>query len=261
MEGHVAVALLLKKSEKNSRNKSSQAPNYKVQVPSYPAIALLVSGGHTELVLIKKPFQYNVIGETRDDAAGEAFDKVAKILGLSYPGGPEISRLAQKGDAKAFAFPRPMISSPNLDFSFSGLKTSVLYSVQKLKEKKLLTAKMKRDIAASFQEAVVDTLVRKTLKAIQITKAESFILGGGVAANTTLRERLEKTISEANPKIKIYLPASSLTGDNALMIATAAYAKLLNNKPARAGGKILTQKSAKTLWKTMRPEANMRIGE
>src|SRR3989338_3733508 len=256
MEGHVAVALLLKESEKNLRSPSPQATSYKLQVPSYPTLALLVSGGHTELVLIKKPFQYNVIGETRDDAAGEAFDKVAKILGLSYPGGPEISRLAQKGDAKAFAFPRPMISSPNLDFSFSGLKTSVLYSVQKLKEKKLLTAKMKRDIAASFQEAVVDTLVRKTLKAIQITKAESFILGGGVAANTTLRERLEKTISEANPKIKIYLPASSLTGDNALMIATAAYAKLLNNKPARAGGKILIQKSAKTLLKNKSPVTN-----
>lgn len=255
MEGHVAVALLLKESDKKSKA-APQAVSYKVQSIKHPAITLLVSGGHTELVLIKKPFQYEVIGETRDDAAGEAFDKVAKMLDLGYPGGPVISRLAQKGDAKAFTFPRPMIGAPNLDFSFSGLKTSVLYTVQKLQEKNMLTAKTKRDIAASFQEAVVDTLVRKTLKAIQAHKAKSFILGGGVAANAELRARLKKTISASNPQIQIYLPSPSLTGDNALMIATAAYLTLLHNK------KLLTKSSkAYTLWKTMRPEANLRIGE
>ncbi|OGZ42777.1 MAG: hypothetical protein A2719_02040 [Candidatus Ryanbacteria bacterium RIFCSPHIGHO2_01_FULL_45_22] len=252
MEGHVAVALLHAKI----KNKKPLPPiAYSLELIRYPAIALLVSGGHTELVLVQKPFHYKVVGETRDDAAGEAFDKVAKILGLPYPGGPEISRMAEKGDATTFAFPRPMMSAPNLDFSFSGLKTSVLYSVQKLKETKLLTAKTKRDIAASFQEAVVETLTRKTLKAIQATKAKTFILGGGVAANTELRGRLKKTISETNPTMQIYLPATSLTGDNALMIATAAYAKLLNNK------NILTKKSSRILWKIMRPEAHLRIGE
>lgn len=268
MEGHIAVALL-GESKKGPGNPLPQAPSYKLQAPSYPAIVLLVSGGHTELVLMKKPFQYKVIGETRDDAAGEAFDKVAKMLGLGYPGGPEISAQASKAEAhifqlqqkdvrllspRDFRLPRPMINSKDFDFSFSGLKTAVLYLVRGLEREGADIKKLRPALAREFQDAVVDVLVAKTIRAATEHKVKSIILGGGVAANRELRDRLATTITKDSPNSKLYLPDSTLTGDNALMIASTAYLQLLHNK------KLLTKKSAsRTLWKSMRTEANIRL--
>lgn len=203
----------------------------------YPILALIVSGGHTELVLAKKPGKYQILGRTRDDAAGEAFDKVARLLGLAYPGGPEIAKIAKGGNAKKFDLPRPMISSKDFDFSFAGLKTAVVYLVRgfdgKTRQKPLkLTRRNKSDMAASFQKAVVDVLVKKTILAARKTRPKTIILGGGVAANQLLRKELRRRISKSLPGIKLVLPPVKLTGDNALMIALAAWyeQKLLKPK-------------------------------
>ena len=182
--------------------------------PMFPALCLLVSGGHTELILMKDHGQYELIGMTRDDAAGEAFDKVAKLLELPYPGGPEISKAAEKGNPTAVDFPRPMLNSGDFDFSFSGLKTAVRNEVA-------LQQHSVEDIAASFQEAVVDTLVTKTMKAMAYTGAQSLILSGGVSANKTLRSRLESTLQKHIPEVGFFAPDLTLTGDNAVMIALA----------------------------------------
>ncbi len=181
--------------------------------PLFPALCLLVSGGHTELVLMRDHGVYEVLGMTRDDAAGEAFDKVAKLLGLPYPGGPEISREALLGDASAIHFPRPMIASGDLDFSFAGLKTAVrVYLASQ-------TAVPLADVAASFQQAVVDTLVLKTLHAVAKVSPRSVILSGGVSANRLLRETLGDALREQHPGLSFHVPDASLTGDNAVMIA------------------------------------------
>jgi len=184
--------------------------------PEFPAICLLVSGGHTELILMKNHGDYELIGMTRDDAAGEAFDKVAKLLGLGYPGGPEISRIALEGNPQAIAFPRPMIDADNFDFSFSGLKTAVKREMAERTER----TKME-DIAASFQQAVVDTLVTKTIRAVAKHHPRSVILAGGVSANALLRSTLEQTLHVSFPDITFHAPDLSLTGDNAVMIAVA----------------------------------------
>lgn len=183
----------------------------------FPALALLVSGGHTELVLTKGHGKYKVVGETLDDAAGEAFDKVARMLGLKYPGGPEISRLAKKGDPKRYKLPSPMIGSKDYNFSFSGLKTAVLYFVRDHKNFS------KVNLAASFQKAVVDVLVSKTIRAAKQYKVKTILLGGGVAANKLLREKLVEKIIKELPKTGYKLSMLNMTGDNALMIAVAAY--------------------------------------
>ena len=186
-----------------------------------PAIGLVVSGGHTELILVKKHGDYQLIGRTRDDAAGEAFDKVAKILGIGYPGGPKIQRLAERGNPKRFTFPRPMLTHQNFDFSFSGLKTSVLYMVQKQFPGKQIPL---ADICASFQQAVLDVLVQKTIRAAQNHKVKSVLLAGGVAANKPLRQQLADSVKFTfNNKIPFYLPPLDLCTDNAGMIALAAY--------------------------------------
>jgi len=194
----------------------------------YPAIGLVVSGGHTMLVLMKNNSSYKIIGETQDDAVGEAFDKVAKMLSLGYPGGPIISKLASQGDASKFKLPRPMIQQQNFNFSFSGLKTAVLYLIQDKKFKK--NKKNINNLCASFQQACVDVLVSKTLRAIKQYKPKSFLLGGGVAANPELRDQLNKKIKNKFPDIKIFIPELKFTGDNAAMIATAGYYKIKNNK-------------------------------
>ena len=182
-----------------------------------PAIALVVSGGHTELILVKDKNRLKKIGQTLDDAAGEAFDKVAQLLKIGYPGGPIVSRLAAKGNAHAFDFPRPMTDSNNFNFSFSGLKTAVLYTLKKSQpENKALTA----DICASFQQAVVDVLAKKTIKAGLHFGAKTVILSGGVAANQLLRQTLEK--KTGNLKLDFLMPAINLCTDNAVMIALAA---------------------------------------
>lgn len=205
MEGHIFSALF---SPKRST----------LYAMRFPAIALLVSGGHTELHLVKKLGSYKRLGETLDDASGEAFDKVAKMLGLSYPGGPEISKWAESGNSQAIAFPRPMLKANNFDFSFSGLKTSVLYYLRDHPKYSLA------DVAASFEEAVVEVLTEKTLRAAKKYKAKTILIGGGVAANKKLRQVLRNKIRELLPHATFLEPQISQTGDNALMIAlTAAY--------------------------------------
>ena len=189
-----------------------------------PAISLLVSGGHTELVLVKGVGKYAVVGKTLDDAAGEAFDKVARMLGLPYPGGPEISRLAEsvRNDitcgkiTKTITLPRPMMHSDNLDFSFSGLKTAVLYLIKKIGE---LDEATKKEIACEFENAAVEVLVAKTMKAVTKYKAQSVIVGGGVSANKHLRTMFTNACAEAD--VDVVFPTKSLTTDNAIMIGIA----------------------------------------
>lgn len=187
-----------------------------------PALALVVSGGHSMLVLMRGHGKYKIIGETVDDAAGEAFDKVAKLLGLGYPGGPAISRAAEDGDPKRFTFPRGMIASKNYNFSFSGLKTAVLYATAEME----LTSEpnLVNDFAASFQEAVIDVLVSKTSRAIDEFYPKTLMLGGGVAANNLLRERITALAHEK--KLKLSIPDFTLCTDNAAMIGLAAYYKI-----------------------------------
>lgn len=190
------------------------------QPPRFPLLALVVSGGHTQLVLVKKIGSYKILGKTRDDAAGEAFDKVAALLKLPYPGGPGISRLARTGKRDAIAFPRPMINEPNFDFSFSGLKTAVRYYVDA--QRRISHAEQK-NIAASFEQAVVDVLAQKTLRAAQKFSPQSIALVGGVSANTYLRASLKRACkSIATP---LYLAPPTLTQDNATMIAMVAALK------------------------------------
>lgn len=189
----------------------------------FPQIALIVSGGHTILVLMQSHKQYKVLGQTVDDAAGEAFDKVAKLLGLPYPGGPEVSRLAAKGNPEAIKFPRPMLNAKNYDFSFSGLKTAVLYYVkdQGLRIKDMV---FKADLCASFQAAAVDVLVQKTMRAAREFKAKSVSLSGGVSANQTLRATMQAACQEQH--LEFFVPPAGLHTDNAEMIGIAAAFKL-----------------------------------
>ncbi len=188
-----------------------------------PSINLIVSGGHTYLVLLKDKRHYKVLGKTVDDAAGEAFDKVAKLLSLPYPGGAAISKLALKGK-KDYSFPRPMIYTKNFDFSFSGLKTAVLYKTRD--ELNIKNARTRADVAMSFENAVVDVLVAKTLRAAQKYKAKCITLSGGVAANRKLRKKLEKAAKKIG--LKLFVPDYTLCTDNALMIANAAAIMLAN---------------------------------
>ena len=188
--------------------------------PKFPLLCLIVSGGHTQLVLMKNHLQYQTIGQTRDDAAGEAFDKVAKLLNLGYPGGPIISKLANLGNSKKYPFSPPMIKSKNLDFSFSGLKTEVLYLVKKCQK---LNNQQINNICASFQKATVDVLVAKTIKATQKYKPKTIIIGGGVAANKLLRQELKKKIKQKIPNAKYQMLNTKYCSDNAAMIAAATY--------------------------------------
>lgn len=191
--------------------------------PAFPALCLLVSGGHTELFLMRDHAQYELIGMTRDDAAGEAFDKVAKLLGLGYPGGPAISKIALEGNPNAISFPRPMLESGDFDFSFSGLKTAVrVYLQSRLSDLSDISSLFNiPDIAASFQQAVVDILTIKTLSAVQRFAPKSVILSGGVSANRALRESLSNELAKQFPDVTFHAPDLSLSGDNAVMIAIA----------------------------------------
>ena len=184
----------------------------------FPAVALIVSGGHTELLLVRGFGQYTLLGRTLDDAVGEAFDKVAKLLGLLYPGGPEISRRAMKGDPSVFKFPRALMRHGHLDFSYSGLKTSVLYEWRKHRKR---PARLVDDVCASFQVAAIDPLIAKTCWAVEKTRAKTVILGGGVAANVLLRHRLAVAIERRFSNVHYVQPALSLCMDNGVMIAMA----------------------------------------
>ena len=195
----------------------------------FPSIALLVSGGHTEIILMPDWGKYQKIGQTRDDAVGEAFDKVARLLGLPYPGGPEISKMAahaREVDLPEYlALPRPMMHSGDLDFSFSGLKTAVRYGI----EGKTLTEDEKFALARDFENAAIEVLIHKSIKAIEQHSARSFILGGGVSANSYLRNAaLGLATPQSFPDLQVFLPEKSLSTDNSVMIALAGHAHLVD---------------------------------
>jgi len=187
--------------------------------PSFPYVALMASGGHTALYYVSDFTGYRLLGQTRDDAAGEAFDKVAKLLGLDYPGGEVISRLAEQGNPKKINFPRAIISKDSFDFSFSGLKTAVANYIRCCRENQLPLPY--EDMAAAFQEAVVDVLVDKTMKAALQYKVKNIVAAGGVASNRRLREALGAAAKQAG--VKVFIPDPSLCTDNAAMIAVAGY--------------------------------------
>jgi len=224
--------------------------NQELQTELFPAICLVVSGGHTQLVLMKNFGKYKIIGETRDDAAGECFDKTARILGLSYPGGPTIAAEAAKFNTQHstlnIQLPSPMIHSKDYDFSFSGLKTAVLYQIKNQSASRRTRIKNKefiREMAKEIQNAINNVLIKKTIKAAKNYKAKSIILGGGVTANKDLRKRLEIKIKKEIPNTKYFIPEIRHATDNALMIGVASY---FNSKKA-------------TNWKNIKANANLRI--
>ncbi len=206
----------------------------------FPAICLVVSGGHTQLILMKSIGEYEIIGETRDDAAGECFDKCAKILGLGYPGGPIISKIATETKTSNFELPRPMMNSKDYDFSFSGLKTAALYKVRDTQ----MTEEFKNQMCVAVQDAIIDVLLKKTLQAAKVFYAKTIILGGGVSANQQLRNRLKERIEKEIPNTKYLIPDTALSTDNGLMIAVAAY----------------FNQHKKASWETLQAHANLRIG-
>jgi N6-L-threonylcarbamoyladenine synthase len=215
MEGHIVMSLVTEKG---------------LNEFSYPVLSLLISGGHTELVLSNAFGQYELVGETRDDAAGEAFDKVARLLELAYPGGPEVSKRAAQARAQNikgdFSFTRPMLHEKNYDFSFSGLKTAVRNLVQGRE----LTDEFKMQVAREFEECVADVLMQKTLRAVEEYGVSTVVVGGGVSANTYIREQLTAALAEKDASAKILVPPASLATDNALMIALAGYFHAQNDE-------------------------------
>ena len=207
------------------------SPFLSADPPQFPFVALLVSGGHTQLMQVDRVGSYQLLGETIDDAAGEAFDKSAKLMGLPYPGGPHLSRLAQQGDGAAFKLPRPLLHSGNLDFSFAGLKTAVLTQARKLGDE--LEAR-KADLAASTQAAIVDVLVKKSLAAMAQTGLKRLVVAGGVGANALLRSQLNEVCRQRG--IRVHYPELHLCTDNGAMIALAAGMRLQAGLEALEGG-------------------------
>ena len=204
------------------------SPFLSADPPEFPFIALLVSGGHTQLMRVEDAGRYELLGETIDDAAGEAFDKSAKLLGLGYPGGPALARMAEFGDARAFALPRPLLHSGNLDFSFAGLKTAVRTQVMKLGTN--VCEQDRANLAAATQEAIVDVLVRKSLQSLRDTGLERIVVAGGVGANARLREQLNAEC--AKRQIRVHYPELALCTDNGAMIALAAAMRLQRGSAA-----------------------------
>lgn len=219
MEGHVLAALAREESE-----------DLVIKDVAMPVLALLISGGHTELVLMKQWLEYELIGQTRDDAVGEAFDKVARMFELPYPGGPQISKLAEEARGQTqesgenFVLPRPMIHDNTCDFSFAGLKTAVL---NLLKNRPGLTDEDKKHLAHEFENAVGDVLWKKTARALDETGAQTLVIGGGVSANTHIRRVFTKAVAEETPHVSLRIPAARLTTDNAIMIGLAGYYRAL----------------------------------
>lgn len=227
IEGHIAANWIGKKRDA-----------YKL-----PALVLVVSGGHTELILMKGFGKYELVGCTLDDAAGEAFDKVAKMLDLGYPGGPAVSKRALEGDPATFPLPRPLLDKPHFDFSFSGLKTAVLYTLQRKKE---WSAREVNDLCASFQAAVVETLVAKTVRAAKAKKAKTVFLAGGVAANRSLRETLAARVPTELPGVTAVIPDLAFCTDNAAMIAMAGAFRFARKRHDD--------------WKGMEPDPSWELG-
>jgi N6-L-threonylcarbamoyladenine synthase len=196
------------------------APLLEPDPPPFPHVALLVSGGHTMLIEVRAIGRYRLLGETRDDAAGEAFDKTAKLLGLPYPGGPELARLAERGRPGAFEFPRPMVDRPGLEFSFSGLKTAVLHAIRGRE----MTDALRADVAEGVQSSIVETLTIKALRALEETGLDTLVVSGGVSANSNLRARLADAARREGARV--YYPRIEFCTDNAAMIAVAGLARL-----------------------------------
>ena len=219
LEGHLASSWLIPENRRDWK---------------FPILALLVSGGHTELVLLKDFCRYRVLGRTRDDAAGEAFDKSAKLMGLGYPGGPVISQLAAEGDPRAFPFPRPMLKDPSFDFSFSGLKTDVRRTWERTKVASR-KSQVVSDFCASIQEAIVETLVTKTIRAAIKVKPYAVAIVGGVSANRRLHEAMRDELRRVIPSVKLFAPAAGFHTDNAAMIAAAGYWNLRKGRRSRWG--------------------------
>jgi N6-L-threonylcarbamoyladenine synthase len=219
----------------------------------FPAICLVVSGGHTQIILMEKTFnlvqgklgKYKILGETRDDAAGECFDKCAKILGLGYPGGPIISKLALKIEQArgSINLPRPMINTKDYDFSFSGLKTAVLYHHKKQPKKIKKSKKYIQEMATEIQQAIIDVLIKKTIKAIKDYKAKTIILGGGVSANQELRKQFKNKLEKESLSVDFFVPKPDLSTDNALMTAITGFFHQKQTKP----------------WKNIEADGNLRL--
>ncbi len=222
MEGHIVTAAL---------TEVEKSKMYKAEQLQFPLLALLVSGGHSELVIAEAFGAYTKIGQTRDDAVGEAFDKVARMLGLPYPGGPAVSKLAaqwrEAEQSNPFTLPRPMLHSGDYDFSFSGIKTAVLYAVQNIGE---LNDEQKMAMAAEFENAVVEVLVKKTIAAAREYHAPTIIIGGGVASNSYLREQLKAKVEKELPGTTLLFPEPWLATDNAIMIAMAAMLQVISGQ-------------------------------
>ncbi len=241
IEAHILVNFI--KNEVYPKNTSL------LKEGTFPAVALVVSGGHTQLILVKGIGKYKIIGETRDDAAGECFDKCANMLGLGYPGGPVIARLAAQSQlstthgalANPIHLPRPMMHSKDFDFSFSGLKTSVLYKIRDTDPKIVKSEKFIGEMCFAVQESIVDVLIKKTINAAKAYKAKAIILGGGVSANEELRKQFE--LKGKEEKFKILFPEQKLSTDNGLMIAIAGY----------------FNRTKKTGWRKLTVDANLRI--
>lgn len=225
IEGHIAAAFI----------------DTELSEIKFPLIALTVSGGHTMLILMTDFGKFKIIGETRDDAAGEAFDKAAKMMNIGYPGGPIISQEAKKAKPSNIKLPRPMIHSADYDFSFSGLKTALLYEIKKDSDWQNKIP----EYCYEFQQAVVDVLVSKTIKAASKFEANTIVLAGGVAANESLRETLRKTISEKLPQTFFLMPELKYTTDNAAMVAAAGYFR--------------TKQKAFTNWQKLQVDSNMKL--
>lgn len=201
------------------------APLLEDPPPAFPFAALLVSGGHTQLVDVQAIGCYRILGESVDDAAGEAFDKTAKILGLPYPGGPALARLAEQGDPTRYRFPRPMTDRPGLDFSFSGLKTFALNAWKQVQVEREDREQARADIARAFEEAVVETLLIKCRRAVEAAGAERLIMAGGVSANRRLRARMDEQMSRRG--VAVFYPRAELCTDNGAMIAFAGHERLV----------------------------------
>ena len=205
------------------------APMLEDPAPEFPFVALLVSGGHTQIVEVRGLGRYRILGETLDDAAGEAFDKTAKVLGLGYPGGPAVARMAEKGSPGRLKLPRPLLDRPGLDFSFSGLKTAVIVGIRDLE----MDEDTRADVALEFQEAVVDTLVARSLRALETTGVRRLVIAGGVGANRRLRERLGEAVRGIGGEV--FYPRIEFCTDNGAMIALAGAFRLAAGEHAATG--------------------------
>ncbi len=237
MEGHFLVGLAQEVTAPETERQVLELPPLET-----PILGLLISGGHTQLMLMDPWLSYRLLGETRDDAVGEAFDKVARMMGLPYPGGPEISKLAAKvhGGEKKFTLPRPMLDSGDFNFSFSGIKTAVLYLIrawqkENAEEEVLLDSFPKEALAHEFENAVTEVLLAKTVRALEETEAQTLVLGGGVSANKHIQESFRTMLTEKFPYVDFYVPPAGLTGDNAVMIGIAGFYRAVRKEFVEPG--------------------------